>query len=74
MGKMKDVAIDLMNNFNVLTYEILLERFPNCCPQCKSKELDFHDYNNEEATWRCKNCKSFIAVEYEGSKTRSYFS
>ena len=67
MGKFKDIAIDLMNNFRVSTYEQLLDKIPNACPRCSKEGLEYFDHSDEEAIWRCRDCNHHVSISYKDS-------
>lgn len=73
MALIKDLAIKLMNYYDVDSLEQLLKLIPNDCPECYSTEINFYGYNKTEAVWRCFKCKHLILVPYHIDKTLFFF-
>ncbi len=68
----KDLALKLMNYYELESMEQLLKLISNDCPECYSTEINFYRNNKKEAIWRCFECKHLIPVPYDIDKTQFF--
>ncbi len=68
----------ILRNYSVNLREFKEDVIPKSCIHCKSENIKFEGFTDEEGLWKCEECRKILTIPYDfrdpNRKIRFYFS